>query len=462
MDDKINDTSFVVITGHPQRGKSERISRVRSHITKQYHRQKHRRRKQAEADEANLAMMPINQMSSGMLREIGFALDPSRLFLSEAVFWRMQSFVYQYLQSSREAHPFFRTVIPASISHVPLISAKILNASAWDDLNGAGGISDVTLHQRSIALSLLNDALANLDEACSDVNIAAMMSFLTFDFVNENREAFNQQKRGIQRIIRLRGGVEKLGFEGHLKNSILIMEELQRVVKNFADSDASSRAADRSPSPSHPPDFNVFTFRRGQDAFRESKISPSIIHLLSDLYRLVMLSRECCHSASLVVRQRIFAEWTLIHDRLLTTLKAFSSSSYKHNNSADDYNKAAVLLHAALLFSSYSGFASYDADYGRIITTEFFQTLLRQTDIDTYWGPLPGALIWCLVIGARLSRPESPMRKWFLMQVTRITFPLALDECDEVLGSLRMILGGMEAVESQKDENGISWLKRMT
>lgn len=61
------------------------------------------------------------------------------------------------------------------------MSVKILNASAWDDISKTGMISDVTLQQRGITLDLLNSSLANVDEACSDVNIAAMVAYLSFD-----------------------------------------------------------------------------------------------------------------------------------------------------------------------------------------------------------------------------------------------------------------------------------------
>jgi hypothetical protein len=39
--EQIKSTDFIVITGAPQTGKSERISKVRSHITKRYLRRKH-------------------------------------------------------------------------------------------------------------------------------------------------------------------------------------------------------------------------------------------------------------------------------------------------------------------------------------------------------------------------------------------------------------------------------------
>lgn len=139
-------------------------------------------------------------------------------------------------------HPFFRTVIPAAVIHVPMMSVKILNASLYDDLNSpSGDIAPVTLSQRNIAMGLLSESLTHAAEAVSDVNIASLISFLTFEvyilshlifmflasadpaqFVNGDREAFNRHARGIQHIIERRGGLDQLGFEGHLKTSVLM------------------------------------------------------------------------------------------------------------------------------------------------------------------------------------------------------------------------------------------------
>jgi hypothetical protein len=105
-----------------------------------------------------------------------------------------------------------------------------------------------------------------------------------------------------------------------------------------------------------------------------------------------------------------------------------------------------AVLNASLLFA-WSSFASDKADSVNIPDTIYeLQAHLQETDIDGFWGPLPGALTWCLAIGARLSKP-GPVRKWFVMQVTRVTCALAMEQCEAVLWCLEEILAGLDVEE---------------
>lgn len=69
--------------------------------------------------------------------------------------------------------------------------------------------------------------------------------------------------------------------------------------------------------------------------------------------------------------------------------------------------------------------------------------LLQHTDLNGFWGSLPGALIWCLVIGARLSQIGS-QRKWFMMQTTRVTCAMGMNSSVAVLENLRIIVEGLD------------------
>lgn len=77
--------------------------------------------------------------------------------------------------------------------------------------------------------------------------------------------------------------------------------------------------------------------------------------------------------------------------------------------------------------------------------------LLHQTDIDGFWGPLPGALIWCLAIGVRLSQPGS-IRKWFMMQIQRTSCAMAQDGCEKVIQCLRTVLVGLDGAQISMPE----------
>lgn len=89
--------------------------------------------------------------------------------------------MYEYVRSGTRLAKFFSSVIYAAITHPALMSAKILNASAWDDLNTTEHISDITLQQSRITRHLLNDALANREQCFSDGTTAALNTVTLFD-----------------------------------------------------------------------------------------------------------------------------------------------------------------------------------------------------------------------------------------------------------------------------------------
>lgn len=89
--------------------------------------------------------------------------------------------MFEYVHSGTGLHRFFSTVIYAAITHPALMSAKILNASAWDDLSATDNISAITLQQSHITRQLLNESLANREQCFSDVTTAALIAVLLFD-----------------------------------------------------------------------------------------------------------------------------------------------------------------------------------------------------------------------------------------------------------------------------------------
>lgn len=71
------------------------------------------------------------------------------------------------------------------------------------------------------------------------------------------------------------------------------------------------------------------------------------------------------------------------------------------------------------------------------------KSLLENTNLEAFWNFLPGALIWCLTIGVRLS-PAGPLRTWFLMQTTRVSCTMAMHHPDAVLRTLQTVLEGLD------------------
>jgi phospholipase/lecithinase/hemolysin len=89
--------------------------------------------------------------------------------------------MYDYVHPGTGLHKFFLSIIYAAINHPALMSAKILSASAWDELNTTEHISSITMQQSNITRELLNGALTNREQCFSDVTVAALLSLLLFD-----------------------------------------------------------------------------------------------------------------------------------------------------------------------------------------------------------------------------------------------------------------------------------------
>jgi hypothetical protein len=181
------------------------------------------------------------------------------------------------------------------------------------------------------------------------------------------------------------------------------IEQLQRVAgaQQCEDSLTASRHL-----PSVNVDMTIFTLGNQQD-----KVMPFIPYL-RDLYQAVTLSRY-----GVQYREHVDHSYDLIGDARIPALE-----------------QARLIFNTAICTRKCD-----DLLYGIL----HLKALLQHTDLSGFWGSLPGALIWCLVIGARLS-PAGLLRKWFMMQTTRITCAMAMSSCDAVLENLRIVLEGLD------------------
>lgn len=141
--------------------------------------------------------------------------------------------------------------------------------------------------------------------------------------------------------------------------------------------------------------MHVFTLGNQHDT------TGPLIHPLSDLYHAVALSK--CRGQC---TERVYPSSRPTDDARIPALE-----------------KANLILKMAICTEK-----GADMFYDIL----HLKTLLRQTDLNGFWGSLPGALIWCLVIGARLSNTQ-PLHKWFMMQTTRITCAMAMSSSGAVL-----------------------------
>jgi hypothetical protein len=78
-------------------------------------------------------------------------------------------------------HSFSHNIFSWAITYPHFTSAKILNASGWDDVQESGELSSWTLRQRSITMRLIDHTLKAECEGHKDATIAAIQSLLGFE-----------------------------------------------------------------------------------------------------------------------------------------------------------------------------------------------------------------------------------------------------------------------------------------
>ena len=178
-------------------------------------------------------------------------------------------------------------------------------------------------------------------------------------------------------------------------------------------------------------DIKLFTF---QDKQKVDALAPEMSHLLGKFFSLITLPIEFADRVAMNSQTRQH------FDTHLYLLREYFLTLQSQNDHTDP--RAAVIVEAALVFATRRN----DSLFLEEESSKYFQHLLRETNISMCWDDLPGALIWCLIIGARCSAPNR-LRKWLLVQVTQIVWPLAVDKPDDVLKSFRLVLKGLDDIK---------------
>lgn len=212
----------------------------------------------------------------------------------------------------------------------------------------------------------------------------------------------------------------------HLFADCTRIEEFQKIVKSPLNGRESVLPETSAIVPYALIDMAVFTLGLHENDSVEPVSQPLI-----DLYQSIMHFATCTEGGVAHVQ--------------------FERSEHDRQSDQDD-PRIPVLHQARHLLD-----LSHSADPRLAQAVTHLKHLLHQTDLDTFWGSLPGALIWCLVIGARLSPPGSA-RKWFLMQVVRTGCAIAMSQnsSEMVLECLRTVLAGLGGAETNRSRVAVT------
>lgn len=77
------------------------------------------------------------------------------------------------------------------------------------------------LHLRGFVIVAINQALQDPIRACSDQLIFAVANLAIFEAVFGSIEVYHVHMQGLSRMLRLRGGLPNLGFDGYLQKVLL-------------------------------------------------------------------------------------------------------------------------------------------------------------------------------------------------------------------------------------------------
>lgn len=197
-------------------------------------------------------------------------------------------------------------------------------------------------------------------------------------------------------------------------------------------------------SPRLAADFRCFVL---QNHFADPKalgeISPEIMSLLNYLYQLANIYKTWNNTSFASsqldpnsTRERLTFRWSSIRSSLSSFPSAHASVPHAGIN---DYTYESIRLAVIILLRK--GASAMDPTQVTTNATECLQedvnrlrAALENTRLFEFWEPLPGALIWCLAIGANVCR-NGMLKNWFLVHLSRsmITYSLIrfkqLHEC---------------------------------
>jgi hypothetical protein len=215
------------------------------------------------------------------------------------------------------------------------------------------------------------------------------------------------------------------------------MEQFRRIGKSSFDSWKSLSPEDFAVFPYAPINMTAFTL-----GTHECDCSQSVYRSLTDLYQSVM---EFAIYTSPAKPAYEYYQYPTAPTRPHMRIE---QSDHSQQSNHDD-PRVPVLDQARHLLNL-SNCVS-ETDLGLAHAVVHLKHLLHQTDVDGFWGSLPGAFIWCLVIGARIPQPGSA-RKWFMMQIQRTCCAMAVDGCEMVLRCLRTVLVGLDGAQLSRPE----------
>ncbi|KAL5343260.1 hypothetical protein BJX70DRAFT_211943 [Aspergillus crustosus] len=169
--------------------------------------------------------------------------------------------------------------IQGALSDPCLFHATLYAGSSHFDLQRGQKPSSITLHHQSEAIRLLNERLSDPNAAADDRTMVAVTPLALFADLNGDRNAADIHRQGLWRLVEMRGGLEKLGYDGMVGALI----KMNTIIYSVAfDLDANITSSE----PLGPPPMGVekrILFGPPRESARVENL-PVIINIFRDVY----------------------------------------------------------------------------------------------------------------------------------------------------------------------------------
>jgi hypothetical protein len=111
--------------------------------------------------------------------------------------------------------------IPTVLSSAPtFLSTLCIASSHYDAIHERGTESVETMALRIEVVHLIGQSILNPTEKVGDQNIATLIQLIVSEMIGRDEFSLAFHERGIEAMVRVRGGLNQLGINGHLANTI--------------------------------------------------------------------------------------------------------------------------------------------------------------------------------------------------------------------------------------------------
>ncbi|KAH8801378.1 hypothetical protein F5884DRAFT_806433 [Xylogone sp. PMI_703] len=339
---------------------------------------------------------------------IGRSSDP-RAMLSQKQYYHALidqhvafiEFGFDTLDKNHRQTPFKTYWLPACMVHPMLYHASVFVCAASLETLTQTPLSATSYGHRGKAIQLVNEGLSDPIQRKSDEIIAAIITLANFECVIGNISALQSHLDGLVQLAKLRGGLHQLGMGGLLNRLIklylIFLDIYAPLYKRVP------RSSAKDPCIEIPSFLQLFT------------LLNSDVTIPSEYLRLTPILRKLYESIDGKT------------NRSLTFSEHSDDPSHESLTKIESWPESTKWIYESfrLSYLIWLSGSNYTTD-STLSMLYHLQHALEQTDLAYYWLPLPGALLWCLLVAIDRTYGDDKLYPWFVSQLLRLWVPLSL------------------------------------